>query len=336
MTNAALSPRKKPLAPSDTSPMQGGIVSINAQNIPGGSIFVAGLSETETSMPTHWGEHITQILDASVAQAFVLHGLVPQDVARSEKLILSEWFADARSEQTYQVRALVTGETLNIGTPGSLRHLEDLNVRTSVFERGGVDLTFRTGADSPMTLLVDTSFYPRFLRYFVGAQPFDLSGKDVRMPSDSTELEFVGPRLEREVVDLLWSSRGARFEEGMESNMSRALVALLDSEGKSVLLALARAITKADANVVAEILRTVARLEGPRFADERRWLLEAGLSFKSPLVRDVAVSSLATVGDRRSIPALRRAIAQERIAALRADMEELVRDLEGEPRAKAS
>lgn len=343
MTNTTVSKHSKalPEALSDTSPLQGEFLAVEAHDIPRGYFLAGGFSESEPRMSGRQREGIAEVLDESIARAFAVYGLVPQDVSRFEKSVVSEWPPETRNEQTYQVRAVVTGDTLHLGTiaAGNAPYLRDLFFRDSLFQQSGlIDLTFRVSTeDKPTVLCVDTSFYPRSLRYCLNAQYRDLSSRSVGMGGDSTDLEPGGRNLEGRIADLVSSSaRGSRFEDGLESTLSRALVALFESEGKSVLVALAKAITKADSNVVAEILRTVARFEGAAVSEERRWLLEAGLSSRSPLVRDVAISGLMTHGDRRSIAALKKAIAQERIAPLRADMEELVRDLEGEPRAKAS
>jgi hypothetical protein len=279
---------------------------------------------TDRIVAPETGDDVARILGESMVRTLALHGLVPQAVARSENVIVGEWSPRERSEQTYRVRAIATGETLAIGTPGSVRYLGG----GAPFEYRGLE--FILGERSPAFLVARPTLEPHVVRYFVNASPFDPTGRQAGLANDSTEPEIVEPRVDSRVENLLSTYRRSRFQPGMESHLSRELQNLFSSDGKATLIALAKMLGSADANVVAEALRTVSRIEDPRLTEDRRWLLEAGLSHRSPLVRDVAVSGLSVPGSRRSISALKKAIAQERIETLRSDMEELVDELEEE------
>ncbi len=281
-----------------------------------------------------------EAFEAPVLNSLFPRGLVLQDIRFSEESIISRWLPFPKEKKSYNIRAFVTGGTVDVRpvSAGSRPAFGNFYCR-SIFQRPGlVDITlpmrtqqlFFVQTELRSQSLLDSSVFEDV--------EFGEHGSEANISSAATSINFdpAQTKLEKQVLNVVSAASGGRFEDGVESSFSRDLRSIVEKEGKSAVIVLTKTLATADANVVAETLRTLARSEDSTSYDERRWLLEANLTAKSPLVRDVAVSGLALLADRRSIPALRRAVSQERISALRADMEEILRELEREERTKAS
>ncbi len=132
------------------------------------------------------------------------------------------------------------------------------------------------------------------------------------------------------------AARSEHFEDGMESEFAGWLGSLVATGGKRAMDAVTAVMENADPEVAAEALHCLSRLEDPRTYRDRRWLLEASLRSLSPMVRDAAVRGLSFLQDPHAIVYLRRALRDEKIGALRADISELLRELEDEAQTKAS
>lgn len=120
-----------------------------------------------------------------------------------------------------------------------------------------------------------------------------------------------------------------RFEDGMESGFSKELESLVRRYGSVSRDVLSRLLQGGNlsASVWAEALRCLGRIDDPNSREARLWVLEKGLTSRSPLVRDGAALGIASMDDPSAIPYLQRAIEAETVRELRADMLEVLAQL---------
>lgn len=142
----------------------------------------------------------------------------------------------------------------------------------------------------------------------------------------------------RTVVALFEEARDEIFEDGMESDFSRKLIALVRRHGNAAVEAIASLIAEegADPEVSAEALRWLGHMEHPWSYNSRRWLLEWSLLSSLPRVRDGAALGLASLDDPAAIPYLVQAIKREPYAQLREDMQQVLAQLEATRRCLSS
>jgi hypothetical protein len=116
------------------------------------------------------------------------------------------------------------------------------------------------------------------------------------------------------------------FEEGYENDFSRQIVALVNQCGTQAVSAIQQCVAAPDVNpdVVAEALRWLGHIEDAATSDARRLVLESCLSHPSTSVRYAAILGLGYLEDRRSLPALRRAVDGEKSRALVSDLRHLI------------
>ncbi len=147
-------------------------------------------------------------------------------------------------------------------------------------------------------------------------------------PTQSPE---IAPDLPSQLVQLCFAAKDERFEDGYESDFSRQLVELLRQHSDETLAWLTTAILSDQINpeVAAEALRWVGNVPYPFSRLERRRLLERCLLHStSARIRDGALLGLASLDDPASVQTVKRAIAQETLPELRADLEQLLQQLE--------
>lgn len=132
------------------------------------------------------------------------------------------------------------------------------------------------------------------------------------------------------IKTLFQNARNVTFEDGMESDFSRELVRLIRQYGKTAMEVITTLIVNdnVDAEVVAEALRWLGRMDHPPSHHDRLWLLEKSLFSSSVLVRDGAALGLASLDDPHAIPYLQQAIEREKYASLREDLEQVRDQLE--------
>lgn len=129
---------------------------------------------------------------------------------------------------------------------------------------------------------------------------------------------------------LFAAAREERFEDGMESNFSHHLLALLEKYGASAYDALGSLILESSVNMeaAAEACRWLGRLEDPKNHTTRRTWLESILQGgHSARVRDGAALGLASMDDPASIPAFQQAIEREVNTELRHDLQQVLDQL---------
>jgi Type IV secretion-system coupling protein DNA-binding domain len=120
------------------------------------------------------------------------------------------------------------------------------------------------------------------------------------------------------------------FEDGMESQFSRALTSAIRQFGNAAIRLLAGLILfeTVNAESASEALRWLGHMNHPPTHRARLWLLERSLQSSSPTVRDGAALGLAFLEDRRAMPYLQEAIERERSVELQHDLRQVLAQLE--------
>ena len=136
-------------------------------------------------------------------------------------------------------------------------------------------------------------------------------------------------KLKAELEKMFAHARGEIFEDGMESDFSRNLVALIEQHQEPAIAALAELIAgdEVNAEVASEALRWVVHIENPATHQARLTLLEHSLSAPSARVRDGAALGLASMDDPASIDSVQEAINHECIEQLRQNLEQVLEQL---------
>lgn len=161
--------------------------------------------------------------------------------------------------------------------------------------------------------------------------------QDVRLENSTAQSE-VHKDLDQKILALFEAAKEQNFEDGMESEFSKGLVDVVKNYGVAAIEALAPLIIdeKVNPEVASEALRWLGRINHPVSYHRRLWLLERSLRCSSARVRDGATLGLAFLDDPHAITYLRQAIQQEKISELRADMEQVLAQLESTHRCHFS
>jgi len=148
---------------------------------------------------------------------------------------------------------------------------------------------------------------------------------------NSTESTDIPPELNNLLNKILTDAREENFEDGNMSQLAKGLIYLVEAYGEVAVQELARRIVakQIDAEVASEVLQWMGRINHQASRGMRLWLLERNLLSNSLYIRDSAGLGIASLNDPAAIPSLRSAIAQEKNCALREDLEQVLRQLEG-------
>ena len=113
------------------------------------------------------------------------------------------------------------------------------------------------------------------------------------------------------------------FEDGMEGRTFHSLNLFLYEHPVRGMQHLATRLQSEHMNqgVAADIVRALGQIDHSQSHDDRVYVAECLLYSPSPLARDASAVALGDLEDERSIPALQRAVDEEPIAPLRADMQ---------------
>jgi len=129
--------------------------------------------------------------------------------------------------------------------------------------------------------------------------------------------------------DVLRIGMGTHFEDGMESDFSRAIIQFVETyEGEALAMInnSCRALHRTN-EVMGEALRWIGRMEHePTYALRLGMLCEC-LSSPSMLVRDGAGLGLSSLDDPRALPMLEQTIAAEQSPTLRRDLQQVADQL---------
>ena len=120
------------------------------------------------------------------------------------------------------------------------------------------------------------------------------------------------------------------FEHGMESAFSRQLELRIGESELAAIEGIAHLITRelVSTEVAAEALKSLGSFDDPGTYNYRRWLLARSLRCSQAIVRDAAALGIASLDDPHAIPFLCDAIANEENPDLRADLAQVLSQLE--------
>jgi hypothetical protein len=132
------------------------------------------------------------------------------------------------------------------------------------------------------------------------------------------------------VEAIFWAAKREFFEDGTESVFSRQLNSFVREYGNDLMEAITYLIVyeRVNPEVAGEALRWLGRIEHSGSYNYRLWLLERSLRLSSARVKDGAILGLASMDDKDAIPYLKVAIEQEQCSELKADMEQVLEQLE--------
>lgn len=152
-----------------------------------------------------------------------------------------------------------------------------------------------------------------------------------RQSLDTSTAQWERPeRLYKKIEALFEAAKEEVFEDGIGSVFSKGLTSLVNRYGNDTIAAISPLVIheRVNTEVASETLRCLGRMGHPLTYSFRMWLLERSLRCPSARVRDSAALGLASLDDPRSIPYLRQAIQQERVAELQEDMLQVLEQLE--------
>jgi len=158
------------------------------------------------------------------------------------------------------------------------------------------------------------------------------------LSENATEWHERPPELGENFRQLLTSAQDEIFEDGMESEFSRHLAAIIEQYGNDALEELAYFIVyeKVSGEVTAEALRWLGMLDDPKTYLFRRWLLERSLRASSLWVRDGAALGLSFMDDPHAISFLKVAITMETIDEIRESLQQVLNQLESTKQCQRS
>lgn len=146
----------------------------------------------------------------------------------------------------------------------------------------------------------------------------------------STESSQTSDEIYLQLEAIFRAAKGEFFEDGMESAFSQQLISFIKRHASDAMEVITSLILygRVGLEVAGEALRWIGRIEHPETYEYRRWLLEASLKLSSSYVKDGAILGLAAMDDKHAVPYLKAAIVREQCSELKADMEQVLKQLE--------
>lgn len=137
---------------------------------------------------------------------------------------------------------------------------------------------------------------------------FDVEGTNL-----TASVEPESSLLARRVALIFHAAQEERFEDGIESAFSRALVSMIQTHGNAAIATIEQTVASKDVNteVAEEALRWIASVDQPESHKYRLWLLQGSLRSPSARIRDAAGLGLAAMDHPSAIPPLQEAITKE-------------------------
>jgi hypothetical protein len=138
--------------------------------------------------------------------------------------------------------------------------------------------------------------------------------------------EYIYPQIEY----IFGEAKNEYFEDGMESRFSRKLISLIRKYKQDAIEAITCLIVyeKVNSEVAGEALRWIGRMEHAESYMFRRWLLERSITLSSIYVKEGAILGIASMDDKHAIKYLQKAIEIESCNELKADMQQVLEQLE--------
>lgn len=162
--------------------------------------------------------------------------------------------------------------------------------------------------------------------------------RDELVSDSSTVAGESDPELLAQVRDLFELGASEFFEDGLQSNFSRALLWTLAQHGRRAFDAVAEYVASEPSNpdVVSEALRWMGEIKDPCSLTERWAILRRSLRNSSPRVRDGAILGFAALDDPRARGLLLETRDIERIGELRRLIDLVIAQLEATANGAAS
>ncbi len=151
-----------------------------------------------------------------------------------------------------------------------------------------------------------------------------------RSESSTTFVGFT-VEIEQKLKLLFQTGKEYVFEDGIDSQFSNELVRMIEMHDNSAVFSLARLIVSENVNkeVASEALRWLGRIQEPASYTNRLLLLERCLFSSSAKIRDGAILGLASMNNSNALTHIKEASKRETIPELRANMEQVISQLEG-------
>ena len=151
---------------------------------------------------------------------------------------------------------------------------------------------------------------------------------DTAAESSTADVER-DPELLEQVEKIFEQGACEFFQDGMESNFSRSLVALLTQHGRAAFQAIAEYVFSGSGNpdVISEALRWLGDFDDPATLPQRWAILQRTLMDHSPRVRDGAILAFAALDDPRTRPMLLETQKSESIPELRRLIQQVIDQL---------
>jgi hypothetical protein len=162
-------------------------------------------------------------------------------------------------------------------------------------------------------------------------EPWELGLIRLALPdSESSTLPMESPREELDWVSCLTRFVDEEIEDGMTAALGETISNLVRLHGSKDIEQLKDLIrsNNLSPSLADHTLRWLGRIKDSTSFDSRLGVLCENLRSKSPVVRDGASLGLAALGSPKAIPHLQKAIQQEKLPGLRADMEQVLRELQ--------
>ena len=136
--------------------------------------------------------------------------------------------------------------------------------------------------------------------------------------------------LHAEMISCFAGIRTGELEDGMTGDLGEKIINLVKVHKDLAIHLLAAIIysKQVPADALSHALRWIGRIKHDETFHERLWLLRNCLKSSSPIIRDGAALGLAALGSHQAIPSLRDAIKNEKLPNLRADLEQVLNQLE--------
>lgn len=177
----------------------------------------------------------------------------------------------------------------------------------------------------------DPEFFSNLRRSQIISERGDTIVKPAERLVSSTAPEDRHEGFDQRIRTLFKTAKEESFEDGMESQFSKALMDLVKKYGNAAVGVISQLIIDEMVHdeVASEALRWLGRINHPLSYRARLQLLERSLSCSSARVRDGAALGLASLDDPHAMTYLKQAIERERHAALKDDMKQVLTQLEG-------
>jgi hypothetical protein len=153
---------------------------------------------------------------------------------------------------------------------------------------------------------------------------------DFRSDSSEQGIRSAEVLLEIAIDSIFHRWARTRFEDGVLSHFSIALIELINAFGNEAVEAIASKVLNRTTNPesAAEALRWIGRIDDRKTHGMRKWLLTSSLFSSSPRVRDGAVLGLGSMDDKNTLSAVQAAARVEQSKWLKDDMCALIAQLQ--------